>query len=71
MDRVLFGKMDKVFSLKKQNIKKNTGKMEKILEKSGILFVRKSGNRGYSLKNSFSHVFINKTCFTFHSLIET
>ena len=29
MNCVLFAKMDQVFSLKKQNIKKNTGKMGK------------------------------------------
>ena len=31
---VLFAKMDQVFSLKNKTLKKNTGKMEKILEKS-------------------------------------
>ena len=48
MNCVLFAKMDQVFSKEKQNTKKNTGKLEKILKKSGksqgILSFRKSGN---------------------------
>ena len=44
---VLFAKLNEVFSLKRIT-EKNTGKLEKILEKSGksqgILSVRKSGN---------------------------
>ena len=43
----LFAEMDQVFGLKNKTLK-NTGKMKKILEKSGksqgILSVRKSGN---------------------------
>ena len=35
--------MDKVFSLQNKALK-NSGKWKKILEKSGILSVRKSGN---------------------------
>ena len=41
MNCVLFAKMDKVFQLKKQNIKENTGKMKRKYWKSrGILSVR-------------------------------
>ena len=47
MNCILFAKMDQVFSLKNR-ILKNTGKWQKILEKSeksqGILLVQKSGN---------------------------
>ena len=48
MNCALFAKMDKVLSLKKKTLKKNTGKLKKILEKSGksrgILSARKSGD---------------------------
>ena len=48
MNCVLFAKMDQVFSLKKQSIKKILEKWKKILEKSGksqgILSAQKSGN---------------------------
>ena len=47
MNCALFAKMDQVFSKENKTLK-NTGKLEKILEKSGksqgILSVRKSGN---------------------------
>ena len=47
MNCVLLAKMDQVFSKENRTLK-NTGKLEKILEKSGksqgILSTRKSGN---------------------------
>ena len=44
MNCALFAKMDQIFSLKKQNIKKILEKWQKILENQGILSVWKSGN---------------------------
>ena len=44
MNCVLFAKIDQVISLKKQNIKKNTGKMEKNTGK--VMEFCQSGNVG-------------------------
>ena len=44
MNSVLFAKMDQVFSLKKQNIKKYWKNGKKYWKNQGILSVRKSGN---------------------------
>ena len=48
MNCVLFAKMDQVFSLKKQNIKKYTGKMGKDTGKVREKSVRKNGNHDNS-----------------------
>ena len=50
MNGILFAKMDKVFSLKK-NIRKNTGKWKS----QGILLVRKSGNHDLAINCILSH----------------
>ena len=44
MNCILFGKMEKLFSQKKQNINRILVKWKNILESQGILLVQKSGN---------------------------
>ena len=46
MNCVLFTKMDKVFGLKKKNIKKILENGKKYWKSQGILSVQKSGNPG-------------------------
>ena len=65
MNCVLFAKMVQVFSKENKTLKKNTGKLEKILKKSGksqgILSVRKSGNPDVINYERLSFLFLLKS----------